>query len=407
MQEMEAAGLQSTAEYAGAQLQRASFEIDAAHYHEAERLALTAAETARRKLGATSQPLDDALQILSIAYKNENRPDLSAQYSKQAYEMSLRLHSGNAGDPNVIDAQMGYADALQFAGDLAGAQSQMASAVTRAEHVFGADGMMVGFFLRPLADVERDLGELDAALRHGQRSLDIVMKQSAPPAVAHANRLMTLGRTQLEARHVDAAVSSLAQALELRRTLADAGRKWSVQAVYASAERLAGHSIAAEHLLSDIPLDTDQLSYADRMRVLRELGVLRAREGHRDEALKYFDRALGVKNDQGTDGPKDPIEVALERAETLSEAGVERLAAGDRDGAATSLESALRIFTNRQRAPTPARADALVRLARVRVAQGRTDEARQLLHDAGAFWQQFDAASPWAAETARLQAKVK
>jgi tetratricopeptide (TPR) repeat protein len=244
-------------------------------------------------------------------------------------------------------------------------------------------------------------------LRHGQRSLDIVMKQAAPPAVAHANRLMTLGRTQLEARRVDAAASSLAQALEIRRTLSDSGRKWSVQAASASAERMAGHFVAAEHLLSEIPLDSDRLSEADRVRVLRELGVLRAHEGHHAEALEYFDRALAMKNDHAPGTVQEPIEVALERAETLSEAGAERLAAGDRDGAAVSLESALRTFTDRQRAVTPARADALERLAQVRLAQGRFGEARQLLHEADTFWQRFDPASRWAAETTRLLAKVK
>lgn len=399
MQAMEAAGLQNTEEYVLALVQRAAFAIDAADYDGAERFALAATAGARRVLGEKSQPLDGALQLLGIIYKNKHRPDLAARYSRQAYEMALQLHGGNARHPDVIDAQMGYADALQLAGDLPGAATQMTNAVANADEVLGANSMMVGFFLRPLAEVERELGELEESIRHAQRSLQIVKAQDSPPAVAHANRLTTLGRALLDARHVDVAQASLAQALELRRTLNDVGRRWGVQAAYGSAQRMAGNFAAAEQQLSDIPVDSEQLAAEDRVRVLRELGVLRARQGRHQDAMSYFDRAVAATSDRP--------EVELERAEALSEAGAQRFATGDLEGAAASLESALKIFVARQQKPTPARADALCRLARVRLAQHRTEDARHLLQEADAFWQHFDPASPWALEVARLFATTE
>lgn len=375
MRDMEGARLQNTEEYVAASLQSAACAIDEADYDEAERFALATVAGARRVLGPRSQPLDGALQLLGIIYKNKHRPDLAARYSQQAYEMALQLHEGNPRHPDVIDAQMGFADALQLAGDLPAAATQMTRAVANAEQVLGADSMMVGFFLRPLAEVERELGELDESIRHGQRSLDIIEKQASPPAVARANRLNTLGRALLDARRIDAALTCLAQALEIRRTLNDTGRRWAVQAAYGSAQRLAGNLAAAEKQLSDIPVDSEQLLPEDRVRVLRELGVLRARQGGHQDAMSYFDRAAAATSDRP--------EVELERAETLSEAGAERYATGDLEGAAASLESALNIFVNRQQKPTPARADALCRLARVRVAQHRTEDARALVEEAG------------------------
>jgi eukaryotic-like serine/threonine-protein kinase len=365
MQEMDDAELQNTAEYVAASLQRAAFAIDAADYDEAERFALETAANARRVLGPKSQPLDGALQLLGIIYKNKQRPQLASRYSREAYELALQIHASNPRHPDVIDAQMGYADALQLAGDLPGAETQMAQAVANAEQVFGADSMMVGFFLRPLAEVERELGELNESIRDAQRSLEIAKAQDSPPAVAHANRLNTLGRGHLDARHIDAARSSLAAALEIRRTLNDTGRRWSVQAAYGSALRMAGELAAAEKQLSEIPIDAPDLADEDRVRVLRELGVVRARQGRHQEALSYFDRAVAASSDRA--------EVELERAEALSDAGEERFATGDLDGAAASLESAVQIFADRQRVLTPAHADALSRLARVRLAQQRTE----------------------------------
>jgi tetratricopeptide (TPR) repeat protein len=399
MQAMEAKGLQNTSEYVGALVLRAAFAIDAANYAEAERFALAGEATGRRILGPDSKPVDGALQLLGIIYKNQNRPELAARYSRQAYEMSLRLHPDNARHPDVIDAQIGYADALELAGDLPGAQAQMTQAVAAAEKVFGADSMMVGFFLRPLANVERELGQLDDATRHGEKSLVIVKMQASPPAVAHANRLTTLGRTYLDARRADAALAALGQALEIRRTLNDTKRRWGVQAAFGSAQLLAGHLAEAETVLSEIPVDSAHLSSEDRVRVLRELGVLRSRQGRHREAMEYFDQALVT-----TSGP---VEVELERAETLSAAGAERYATGDVDGAAAALESGLQILVSRQSRPTPARADALYRLARVRVAQHRPADARRLLQEADAFWQQFDPSSRWAIDTARLLATTK
>ena len=394
MQAMEAAHLQDTPDYVAALIQRAAFAIDAAEYDDAERFALQAETAARRVLGETSQPLDNAMQLLGIIYKNKNRPDLAARYSNAGYEMALRLNGGNARHPNVIDAQMGYADALLLAGDLPGAKRQMTEAVINAEQVFGVDAMMVGFFLRPLADIERQLGELDESILHAQRSLEIIAAQPTPPAVAQANRLATLGRSLLDARRIDAALSSLAKALEIRRTLNDPGRRWGILAAYGSAQLLAGNLPSAERQLTEIPIDSAQLSVQDRIRVLRTLGVLRARQGREGDAMAYFDRALAVTG-SGAD-------FELERAETLSEAGAAFYAAGDLDRAGASLDAALRIFIAQQLRATPARSDASYGLARVRIAQHRTEDALRLLRDADAFWQHFDPASSSALDTARL-----
>jgi hypothetical protein len=43
----------------------------------------------------------------------------------------------------------------------------------------------------------------------------------------------------------------------------------------------------------------------------------------------------------------------------------------------------------------------------VRVAQHRPADARRLLQEADAFWQQFDPSSRWAIDTARLLATTK
>jgi tetratricopeptide (TPR) repeat protein len=314
--------------------------------------------------------------------------------------MASRLHGGNTRHPDVIDAQMGYADALQLGGDLLGAALQMREAVANAEQVFGRDSMMVGFFLRPLAEVERELGQLDDAIRDAQRSLAIGDAPGSPPAVAHANRLMTLGRAQLDARRIDGAVSSLSQALQIRLTLHDADRRWAVQAAYASALLQAGDLAAAEKLLGEIPLDTAQLPAADRIRALRTVGMLRARKGRSRDALVYFDRAASIAIAQAD------VDAQLERAETLSEAGAERYAIGDADEAADQLEAAVRILAARQKVPTPARAEALSRLARARIAQSRMDDARGLLQEADAFWRSFDPANPRATEAARLRASL-
>jgi serine/threonine-protein kinase len=397
LQAMQSASLQNTPEYVAALLQRAAFAIDAAKYDEAEGYALDAMSRARRVLGERSQPLDGAMQLLGIIYKNRHRSDLAAQYSKQAYDMALQLHGNNTRHPDVIDAQMGYADALQLAGDLPGAAEQMTQAVARAEQVFGPNSMMVGFFLRPLADVELELGELDESIRHGHRSLDIVKAQESPPAVAYANRLATVGRTLLAARRIDAASSYLAMALDMRRKLDDKEKRWAVQAAYASAQLWAGHLDEADTLLSQIPTDLTDLSAESRAYVLRQLGVLRARQGRHREAVTRLDESAAAATG-------DRPELKLERAETLAQSGAEQYASGDLQAAATSFESALLIFHDQQRRPTPARADALCGLARVRRAQSRGDEARRLLEEAHDFWQHFDPASPWAKETDRLLA---
>jgi len=198
---------------------------------------------------------------------------------------------------------------------------------------------------------------------------------------------------------LEVALSCLGQALDIRRTLNDAPKRWAVQAAYASALLLAKRLSDADRQLAEIPIDSAELSDEDRLRVLRGLGVLRARQGLLRDAMSFFDRAAAAT---GTG-----IEFELERAETLSEAGSVRYSLGDLDGAAASVESALHIFAALQASLTPARADALYHLAQIRVAQNRIKDARSLLQDADAFWQRFEPASPWAHDTALLLAVVR
>ena len=337
-----------------------------------------AADTALDCAAVTLADLDDdALRYEWVrrhgvlAYRLERIPEALSRF-----ECALQLSSGREDRVAIARDLKNIGTSLRRLGDFRGAHRALTASLAMQREA----GEVGGAVLNNLADVYRDLGEPEEAMRFYRDALAAFRQQGERTEVAHVLESMSelslgLGDAPQATRWLEEALATYRaegnRAYELRAyggligvALAigelDAARRWaaSAQAVAAArrggapltmpaslqlqvarTERLSGHLAAAEGRLQDVLADLSETD-AERAPLLQELAAVREAAGDRGGALRALRdahaRALAVAHAQN-DRQLDWLRTRFETAER------------DRTIAALEAENRLRRAELRQR----------------------------------------------------------
>src|SRR4029079_9455140 len=77
---------------------------------------------------------------------------------------------------------------------------QLQRAVSDAADVFGPSSRMVGFYSLPLAALQIETGQVEAAIRNSEAGVAIIARHSDPTSFRYANALFHRGTAWLPAR---------------------------------------------------------------------------------------------------------------------------------------------------------------------------------------------------------------
>jgi tetratricopeptide (TPR) repeat protein len=254
--------------------------------------------------------------------------------------------------------------------------------------------MMVGYFSGNLARDQLEAGRIGPSLENIERSLRILAEYVEPDSYTYAAGLYTRGSALLAARRVSEALPVLTSSLErLEKALGPEHERTHAARVRRSlALAYSGRSSEASQLLEALIARRRAAGQAALVQPLHALGVLQRLTGDRETALRLQQESLASI----PDGPR----AGLERIPVLVEVGLNQVELGRQDGALTALQEALALMKAVQMPPSPVRADALVGMGRVKMAQGVGAEAFPMLEEADRFWRELGGESRWTGEAA-------
>jgi serine/threonine protein kinase len=363
-----------------AKIQEAHLAQDQGNFDVAESAISLAVAIGTRVLPPNSPIAADAFHTQADIFRLQGKSDLALASMRKVYELKQRIHHNNALHPYIIDAQMGYGEALAAVGQTAAAIDEMKMSLNNAIKVFGPDAMMVGFFSGHLARVQITYGETEDSITNARTAVRILVGDDRRPSATSANRLRTLGNALLAARRPQQAVPYLKESIRMSEATAARNALLAARTSNALASIYLGRFDEAE---TDLGRVIDERR-ADPPRLIHEpltyLGMLRRLQSRHGDALQLFDQARDALKD-------DPYnEVA--RAQVLIEQGSTHVEMGDIESALVVLARADTSLTKVQKQMTPLHADALVALGRATM-PGRPTDAFALLARADEFWRAF------------------
>jgi tetratricopeptide (TPR) repeat protein len=374
-----------------AKLQQAHLAQDEARFDEAEIAISQAVATAARVLPPQSPIAADTFHAQADIFRHQGKPDLALASMHKVYELNKQIHRGNALHPNIIDAQMGYGEALAAVGQTTAAVNEMKRSLGNAVKVFGPDAMMVGFFSGHLARVQIGYGETEAAIANARTAVRILVSDERMPSATSANRLRTLGDALLAARRPREALPILQEAVRMSEMTASRNGLLAARTSNALASIYLARHVDAEAELERVIAERASDPPRSIHEPLSHLGMLRRLQSRHADALQLLAQSRAALSD-------DPYnEVALARV--LAEQGLTRVEMGDIGRAVPDLERAHALLTKAQKEMTPLHADALVALGRATL-ERRPLDAIPLLIRADAFWRDFEPENPWGADAA-------
>ena len=388
----ERSGRRDDPELIEALLHKSLLDYYAAKYPDA----LEAAEKAQR-LGESipNPPVDaafEAAELMASVHKAEERVELAVSGYRRAYELALETYANHPRHPRVLWAQMGYANTLALDGRPKEALPYSQAAATAAAEIFGADSVMVGFFLNSLASIQIEVGEIQAAIESSRKSLAIYERTRQRGTRDHSSRLRGLGRELLAARRPGEALQPLAAALDMSVRLEDVRGQRTGAAHYGLALSQLGRFEEAEALLVPIVNADEGRWTRARMLAVWHLGTMRRMQGDAHAALAKLDEALALARER----PRSE----LDRGQMLVEIGRAQFDLTQYMKAIGSLSAARELLEAAQVRPTPDHADALMALGRAHLALGQSQTAVAMLERTDAFWRDFDPENRWSGEAA-------
>lgn len=387
-----------TSLFAQAKVQQAAMGIVTGDYPLAEKAAQEAIAAATAAQGSKAAEIPAAQQQLSHVFTLTNRRPEALGAARKSFELLRELHAGDLVHPKLLEAAMYYAQSLHSTGDFDGASALYTQTVDRAIEVFGDNSRMVGELRAARASAETDRGNLALAVEDSRRALEIHLLQAEHGSAIQGNRARLLGTALLAARKVPEAVAQLTTAVELNDA---AGSK-----LEASHSRLhLGLALAylgkfeeATATLNKVLDPAAQTASRAQHLARRNMGVVLRMQGRYKEALPFLESAIeGASIQRSHRG---------DLAHALLEAGLVRLALGELDAAGALLVRSRDLFADAHGPRmTPARADLLLGLGQLSMAQSNFPGAVAPLEQAHEFWRNHDARSRWAVDTARTLAE--
>jgi eukaryotic-like serine/threonine-protein kinase len=388
-----ASGMSKGTQFIEAKWREAGLGLALANYPLAESAARDAVNAAVANGGPNSLEVADGLEMLSQAqvFSGQRKPAVDS--ARRAFDIKFAMHGRAHNHPAVIDSEMVLGRALAFSGEFEDAYAHIRGSTDRAAALFGKDSMMVGYFLSSCAPLEIERGDLRTAADSAQRALDIYVAQAAPGTPAHAGRVRSLGEALLAARSVARAATVLEEAVHVS---AQSGSKrvllYSRGSLGLAHAYLGRFDTADSELHAAIDEAGPQESRAQLV-AMRNLGVSLHLQGRFAEAMVWLEKAVAAasihRNERG------------ELAHALLEMGSLKLAQEDHEAAGAFFDRAELLFRDVQGPrTTPARAELLVGMARVRMQRKDFSAALPLLERADEFWRSFAPDNRWAGAAA-------
>ncbi len=337
---------------------QAHLEMDEGHYDAAESAAEEELDVARRGLGPNHSETVAAEMMRALAFQYSRPPGEALAETERAFLSTMHAFRDSPKHPRTIEARLLYGRALGDAGKPAQGVEQLALAVGDAADAFGHESRKVGFYLLPLAALQIDAGDVQAAIRNSQAGVAIVARHSDPSSFRYANALFLRGTAWLAARRAKDALPDLDQAVLTMEHVLPAGHPTTrlVQSTRALALARAGRHRDARELLEPLvaaPPSPDDQSVAI---ALYALGVVERLSGDPASALRTGRQALNAIAGRGAD---------IRRMRVLTEIGLAYLDLADPAPAKAALEQALSLSENLQTHAGPDRNDILSGLARI------------------------------------------
>jgi serine/threonine-protein kinase len=375
-----------------AKLHESALGFVARDYALAERAADEALAGARAAIGPRSPEAATALQLLSKAYIFSSRAPLAVERSREALDLMLANYRGDFSHPRVIDTAQYYANALTHVGDFDTAAKLMRDITARAAEVLGHDSRLVGELSATAIPAELERGDLAAATALARHAVDVYVREAEPESLVHAYRVRLLGHVLVNAR-ADEATTRLEEALRL--SIASKTGVPFARAGYGLALAYAGRLAEAEDQLRQSLAEAAPGSRPMQL-AARNLGTLLRLRGDHPQALAWIAKAnAAAAADEPT--PMDRNDLAI----GLVEEGLADVELRNRQGARTAFERAAALFAaSHGNHLTPARADLLLGIARVRMQDGDFAAALPDLERADAYWRDAGAQNRWAGEAA-------
>lgn len=375
---------------------QAHWAIDAGEYKDAKAAAQEALDLALRQLGPSDPTTADIIMLLAESYEyTDDPPEAGLAVAERAFRLVSAAYQDRPKHPRVIDVRQIYGRSLGRAGQLTLGIKQIEQATNDASEVFGPNSAMVGFFLGNLSRFQRVAGDLNTALLNNTRSLQIHARNAQQDSYTYAGGLTARGITLLAARRGAEALRDLSQSTDtLRRSFGPNHEETLIaQCHRALALAYLGRMAEADEMLTPV-LAQYASNYKDPVykphRPLFVRGVAKRLAGDYKAALQAQQQAVALIPDSAT--------AEWERMPILAELGLAQLELGRYDEAQAVLGQARSLYGKLQTQMTPQHAEILVGLGRLKLHQGRPQEAQPFFEQATGFWNDFDATNRWAGE---------
>jgi serine/threonine-protein kinase len=390
---LEDSGNEGSPLFVQAKLHESALGILLSDYEVAERAAREAIDAASAALGPRSSEVATGLQQLSHVYTLTQRRELAVEPARQALDLLLEIHGGDAAHPKVIESMLYYAQALNVVGDFERSGALWERASANAALVFGGDSRIFGESLSGAVPLEIEIGDLRAAIENARRAIAIYLKEGEPGSATHAGRVRKLGSALLAARESREAAEQLARAVQF--SVASQSKLDALHARGSLGLALAylGRFEEADRQLRQAIDESGPMSSRAQHLAKRNFGTSLRLQARYPEALQWLDESIAASAIQPSH--------RVDHAHGLLEAGLARLEIGELDAAEGLFTRAEALFDEVQKERvTPARADLMIGMARLRYQRGDYAAALELARKADLAWRGFDPESRWAGEAA-------
>ncbi|EHR73397.1 serine/threonine protein kinase [Burkholderiales bacterium JOSHI_001] len=333
---------------------QALLHIEQGRHAEAAAVAEEASRESAARLGDRHSDTVACASLLTQALLSARRFDAAAAAGQRALTLALALYGDTEVHPRVMEARNAQGRALTATGRLQDGVALIERSAADAQQVFGADGLMVGYYLQNAVDPLITLGELDRAQAHAARGLAIIERLAPKASFPYGFALSMRGLSRLAAaRSADAlpdlqeSAAVLTQVLGPASEHALAARAGLALALGASGQGDAARA-EAQAVVQALPAGTAAPPLVLRAHAV--LARLERQQGQPQAALPRLQQVL-KQTDASPRGQR-------ERAHALAELGQAQLALGQDSAAAQTLQQALQAFQALQTRPTPAQDEA-------------------------------------------------
>ena len=380
-------------DYARPLIVRSDTLIDTNDNDAAVSAAREALATARRVKGPEHRMTLWAMTSLGQALDMAEMVDESLAVTGEALRVTRRVAGGNERDPLVIDARMAYAKALGGTGRYDLASDAIESAIRDAAVLHGERSVEVGIYHQNAAVSQLKAGRIRAGIESAAQAIEIrggAVAEGSTESLFTRNvyaRGLLLGRRGREALPI---LAGMLEGIVALFGPSDV-RTLEVRSSYALALASTGALIEAASAADAVVADAQREKVISTHRPWYVRGMIFRLQGNAREAVAY--QSLALRNLPGQASLPD-------RAEVLAELGTAQALSGDRVSGERNLLKSIEVLDTARHAATPVRADAHAWLARLRLEQGRAQDALPFAEQADEFWRGFDAENPAAGEAA-------